>query len=380
MSTTLEKSTQQICLQTWIDEPEPARAVARLRKELDGRTPTAVILYPTPGYDLSRLAEALRGVFDVPVLSCSSAGVLCSSQGYVQGDGIVACAILTDRIDVRFQVIENLRDFGFDEAQRLSESLQLSAEQTSGGPMRFGMLLVDAMTFCEDRLTALMYGATRLPIVGGSAGNLPDRTSTYVFDGHDFRENIASLAVITTDLPCRLMRHQHFHAGEERVVVTEADPDNRRIISLDAEPAAQLYRRLIGTEDLSAAAVAKRPILLQCNGESFARSIRCTNDDDSLSIYAAIEQGMVVRIGQADDMISFLSEELRRIDEALGGVAMIHAFDCILRRSECENDGNMEPFRRAIERYGMLGFNTFGEQCDGMNINQTLTGFAIGHG
>ena len=52
--------------------------------------------------------------------------------------------------------------------------------------------------------------------------------------------------------------------------------------------------------------------------------------------------------------------------------------DCFLRRLEIENDGGVESVATLLRQQRVIGFNTYGEQFNGMHINQTFTGVAIG--
>jgi hypothetical protein len=52
--------------------------------------------------------------------------------------------------------------------------------------------------------------------------------------------------------------------------------------------------------------------------------------------------------------------------------------DCVLRRLELEGEGGVAEVGAFLREQQVLGFNTYGEQFNGMHINQTFTGVAIG--
>ena len=54
--------------------------------------------------------------------------------------------------------------------------------------------------------------------------------------------------------------------------------------------------------------------------------------------------------------------------------------DCFLRRLELEDSGDLEQIGRYLQGQRVMGFNTYGEQFNGMHINQTFTGVAIARG
>ncbi|HBM24342.1 MAG TPA: GfdT protein, partial [Alcanivorax sp.] len=45
---------------------------------------------------------------------------------------------------------------------------------------------------------------------------------------------------------------------------------------------------------------------------------------------------------------------------------------------EIEADGTVDQASALLRRHSVVGFNTYGEQFNGMHINQTMTGVAIG--
>jgi hypothetical protein len=52
--------------------------------------------------------------------------------------------------------------------------------------------------------------------------------------------------------------------------------------------------------------------------------------------------------------------------------------DCFLRRLEAELIGESEAVSEFLLHHKVIGFNTYGEQFNGMHINQTFTGVVIG--
>ena len=62
----------------------------------------------------------------------------------------------------------------------------------------------------------------------------------------------------------------------------------------------------------------------------------------------------------------------------LGDTLLTIGCDCFLRRLEAEGREEHEAVASILRRYGVIGFNTYGEQFNGMHINQTFTGVAIG--
>jgi hypothetical protein len=73
-----------------------------------------------------------------------------------------------------------------------------------------------------------------------------------------------------------------------------------------------------------------------------------------------------------------LQAQFQRLHERLGPPLLTIGCDCFLRRLELEVAGDTEPTAEFLRSQQVIGFNTYGEQFNGMHINQTFTGVAIG--
>ncbi|MDP1125239.1 histidine kinase, partial [Klebsiella pneumoniae] len=64
------------------------------------------------------------------------------------------------------------------------------------------------------------------------------------------------------------------------------------------------------------------------------------------------------------------------LQSRLGDLLLTIGCDCFLRRLELEDSGDLEQIGRYLQGQRVMGFNTYGEQFNGMHINQTFTGVA----
>ncbi|MBQ0757600.1 MAG: GfdT protein, partial [Amphritea sp.] len=76
--------------------------------------------------------------------------------------------------------------------------------------------------------------------------------------------------------------------------------------------------------------------------------------------------------------VPLLDQQLTREENALGEHLLTLGCDCFLRRLEAELRGESEQISDLMRRHRVVGFNTYGEQVDGMHVNQTFTAVAIG--
>ena len=245
----------------------------------------------------------------------------------------------------------------------------------------FGILLVDGMCRREEAVvSALQMALDEIPIVGGSAGDGLKFERTFVV--HDGRAltDAAVLTLVATDLPFRTFRNDNYEPTSIKMVVTEADTENRIVKELNAEPAAKEYARVCGILDttLDAFSFASHPVLVGVGGKYFVRSIQRVNPDGSLSFFCAIDEGLVFTAARRLDPMESLARLFERIEGELGEVDLYLGFDCVLRQLAAEREQAAQPMSNFYRAKRVVGFNTYGEQFTSMHVNQTFTGVAIG--
>ena len=360
---------------------DPGTAVAELHAGLGQADCSLVLFFCSSEYDRETLAEELRARFgDVPVVGCTTAGEIgplgCRDRSIsgvsFSGD---ACTAVVGRL-------EGLSSFrgadGVAFAQDLRRRLQGLADD-DWNP--FAFLLVDGLFGHEEQVAhSLQQGLGDLPLVGGSAGDCLDfqRTSVY-WDGR-FTSDAAVLVLAATPLPLMEFKTQHFVATEERLVVTEADPDKRLVREINGLPAAQEYARLLGVDpaELGPAHFAASPVVVLIDGADYVRSIQRVEPGGGLKFYCAIERGVVLRVAQGVDLVENLEAALRRVSAQIGPPQLVLTFDCILRKLEIDRIGLQDTVGGVLRRHHAVGFNTYGEQFCGVHVNQTLTAIAFG--
>ncbi|MCC6581450.1 MAG: FIST C-terminal domain-containing protein [Phycisphaeraceae bacterium] len=364
------------CCRQAIDEPDPCRAVRGIVESAGTDAPALTVLFVDARYDLDGLAAALVEQIHGPVLACTSAGHQIAERGLFD-HGMVAATLVTDQLSATLVAIPNVAQFGVTETQAVARQLGLDAPSRSW--TRFGVALIDGMSFAEERVMALLYGASHgMNFVGGSAGDGQRFQKTYVFDGNRFVSGAAVVARVDTTLPCRTFGFQNFAPLDGRFVVTGAVAEKRQILELNGQPAASVYAAAIGYPNLDAQVVSRHPLLLRWDDRFYARAIRGW-DEQRLDLFCAIEEGMVVRIGEASDLSNTTVEQYTGLRTSLGtDPRIIVAFHCYQRRVELERSANLEHHIRLMSRYPLIGFCTYGEQYNGLHMNQTVTGFALG--
>jgi len=352
-------------------------AVDEIRHLILQDQPKLIMFFCSAAYDLAKLATELRTAFgSTPTIGCTTAGQL-GLDGFTKG-GLTAISLAGDISALPYAV---------DLATVESAVTDLVYETTRVNEAphdlhSFGLLLVDGLSLMEEQLASLLCRQLPyLPIVGGSAGDGLSFKQTHVYVNGEFRTHAAVFTLFRTRLPFRTIKFAHFVPTDHTLVVTHSDPDKRVVYELNGEPATQVYSNLIGVpmKKLDAPTFAQNPLLFGMGGEQYVRSIAHANPDQSLTLFCAIENGMVLTIGRAVDPLATAEAAFQRIRNEIGELALVIGCDCILRRLEFENSGLLDTMGGIMKRNQVMGFSTYGEQFDGLHVNQTFAGIAIGN-
>ncbi|TNC66831.1 FIST N-terminal domain-containing protein [Rubellimicrobium roseum] len=357
---------------------DEAGAVPRLAEAL-GRDLAFVALFVTPLADFAAImAEAARIYPDSVVVGCTTAGEL-GAGGYVEG-AIVALGLPRGNFVAVPVLVPNLDDL--DSELLVGDMIRARTALVATEPRwtnEFAFLVVDGLSVREDELVStLAAGLGPVPLFGGSAGDGSHFRETYVALGGEVMRHAAVACMIRTDCEVQVFTLNHLRPSGTRMVVTEAEPTRRIVRQINAEPAAREYARVLGKdpEDLTALTFAAHPVVVRFGGAHHVRAIQRVLDNGDLVFFSAIDEGLVLTLAEPDNMAEHLEQELARIRRGREPEA-IWACDCILRRLEAEQTQQTRALSSILSKNRVVGFSTYGEQINGMHVNQTMTGVAI---
>ena len=353
-----------------------AGAHAEIAAKLSGVAPALILVFAAEGEMLAPLTGQLRETFGpgCRVIGWSSAGGF--AFGAYQDDRVVTIAFPAAGFRADAVWLRGLRQHmalhWMVELRRLAQGF------AGGGPgwSRFGLLMIDGLCQREE-LVAATVDATLgdLPVLGGSAGDGLRFGQTYVaMDGESHPES-AVFCLVSSVFPIEEVVFDHFTPSSKRMVVTDAIPEKRLILTLNAESAAEEYARLIGVApaDLGPRAFAENPLLMRQGGRHVVRAIQAIEPGGGLSMMSSVEPGTAMTIGRPASLTGGLEARM----SGLGRIALILGFDCILRRIALEQAGLSEAMGRIYRDHRVAGFNTYGEQHGGLHVNQTFVGLAF---
>ena len=230
---------------------DPAAAVRELRESIMSDNVEAVLLFISPNYDRVGICEAINREFaGIRVIGCTTAGEI-TPDGYAEGT-ITGAAFNADQFKIHSVLLRNIAAFsmeaGSDMVHEALGGLGLSFPTARQVPAQtFAMLLVDGMSMQEEVVvSSLNRFLDPIPLFGGSAGNGLDFGHTFVFADGEFHESAAVLTVFQTSCPFEVFKIDHFSPTEQKMVVTEADPNLRLVTEINAERAARPTRAFWG--------------------------------------------------------------------------------------------------------------------------------------
>lgn len=342
-----------------------------------------VIFFCSSEYDLDVLAAEMNHLFaGVQVVGCTTAGEI-GPAGYLShtlsGASFAAgsCVAVSEVLDhlSQFDIVR-----GHNFPQALLQRLESKAPQ-AGPDNSFAFMLIDGLSVREEPVAhALQYALGKIPLIGGSAGDDLKFAKTSIFCNGRFHLDSVALILITTSLPFKIFKTQHFVSTDERLVVTEADTTRRIVKEINGLPATEEYARLVGVDvhDLNPMRFAASPVVVVIDGTDYVRSIQKTNPDGSLTFFCAIEEGVVLRVAHGVDLVNNLEQNFDNIRTEIGPPQLVFGCDCILRNLEVSQNGLKDIVGEIFRRNNTIGFSSYGEQFHGVHVNQTLTGIAIG--
>lgn len=356
-----------------------ATPVSTLKSRLGTEPFAMILLMVTPKADFKSVVADAQAQFDgTTVMACTTAGEI-SSNGYDEGrilavgfpaaDFASHAVLITDTDNLAHQAL----------VDEISLERRALCENNSHLQHQFAFLVVDGLSLSEDTLAATLAPAlTDVPLFGGSAGDGTDFEHTMVSLNGEIAENAAVLTLIRSRFRTKVFSLDHFEPTDQKMVVTDANPAQRIVKTINAEPAAREYARIVGKDpnQLDRFTFAAHPVVVRIGNEHHVRAIQQINDAGEMIFFSAVDEGMVLTVAHARNMATHLEEALDAMAEE-NIPADIICCDCILRRIEAEQSQLIRPMSDILSRHNVIGFSTYGEQIGPLHVNQTMSGVAF---
>jgi len=348
-------------------------AVAEIKKQLQGFDTRMLIFFASSSYDPVQISKAIDDAFNqAQTFGCTTAGEITS--GKMLKNSLVAMAFNAAAIaDMKIEMVENVQ------ANCDITGAFASFEQHFQTPMAdldfsqyVGIILVDGLSGCEERIMDRIGDKTNIIFIGGSAGDDLKFTQTHVFANGKAYTDAAILAVIKPAAGYDIIKTQSFIALDKQLVPTKVNVEAREIIEFNNLPAVQAYSEALGisVEDAENYFMSN-PVGLLAGDEIYVRSPQRI-DGTNMIFYCNILEGMDVSILESTDIVSDTKQALADKVKELGKISGLIDFHCILRTLELEQKGQTADYGLIFKDIPAVGFSTYGEEFVG-HINQTST-------
>ena len=342
-----------------------------------------VLFFCSAEFDLARLSIAIeQSQPEVMVVGCTTAGEI-TPFGYARGC-ICALGFSRQLFTVGAALIKEMEQFSLIKAQELVGGLinQCRSSAQAVLPIKdhsFVLTLFDGLASREETVLAALSAALGgIPLFGGSAGDDNYLSQTHVYYQGRFHSGAAIVVLINTPLEFEVFNMHHLTPSAEKLVVTKVDSQLRQVLEVNAEPAVSAYQQLTAAQQLGMDVFACHPLAVKIGENYYPRAIQKANPNQSLTFYCAVDNGIVLTAMQRQSLTDTLNQLFAGINQRLGELLLTIGCDCVLRRLESEITGQHQRVEQILIEQQVVGFNTYGEQINGMHVNQTFTGVAIG--
>lgn len=363
---------------------DPVAAIREITAAIGDEPLSGGMIFCSHRYDREALSLALQCANgELPLIGCTSSGEITRS-GYDE-DSLSFVGFPAGSFHMITHCFDDLDHFDPVSARLAIRRMATQAESASrhlGEKVHHvALFLVDGLSHREELLTMTVQDALGdIPLIGGSSGDGLLFRETGIFHAGQFHKDAAVVAILSSPKPMHVFRTQHYQPGATKMVITGAIPAERIVTEINAEPAMEEYLRLAGHagERLDMRFFAAHPPMVRAGGEYYARSIQSANADGSLTFYCAIDEGIVLTVGEPVDPLASLERLFAEVEEQVGKLDHILAFDCVLNRIDAEQRQMARKVSDLLAAHRVIGFSTYGEQYHALHVNQTFSGLAIG--
>lgn len=357
-------------------------AVDDVIKKIKASSSEFSFLFISHLYSIEKIERSLQKYNLKNVIACTTAGEIHNNEFHdqsISGLSFHGEEFICEKVD-----IDDLDNPDNKNLEKAIKKVRINEEMLGKSSNSFGMLIIDGLSIKEEEyLSFLVRYLEEIPLIGGSAGDGLNFSNTYILsDNLRFKTNCATIVFVTTTIPFKIFKEQHFEIGNKKVVITDSIPEKRIVKEINGEPAALAYARELSlkVEDLKPSVFSKHPLMLKVGEEFYIRSIQQVNSDDSLTFYCAIDTGLVLNLAEKRNIVNHAERFFSKIKEDLGEVECSVLFECILRRIEIEalNESDKVKLLDFYNQNNSIGFHTYGEQYGPIHLNQTLVGVVFG--
>lgn len=219
----------------------------------------------------------------------------------------------------------------------------------------------------QTTLKALLPKGT--PIIGGSTGDDLNFLNTYCcIDQEVFKGSV--ILLLGTNLSYTIHKENIYQPTDKSVIVTKAD--DRTVYTFDNIKASKRYAEILGVDERELSKYFSDNPLGKINGEEvYISSPQKVNPDGSITFYCKMLPSTFLKLLAPVDIRNELNKTAKAI-LSQGKPLVTMTSNCILRKLKFEKDHIEPQVNEVLKKINAVGFTTYGEQLDGLHINQTM--------
>jgi hypothetical protein len=332
-----------------------------------------ILFFSSSSFDPQKISIEFKNTFpDTETFGCSTSGEITS--GKVLKNSIVAMAFDSKSIGkFKIEILEKIK------SNNNIKTVFDSFEKFFNIPTKkmdikkyFGIILIDGLSGCEEKIMDQIGDCTNVFFIGGSAGDDLKFKNTYIYSNGKTYEEAALLVLFEPDIKFDFIKTQSFCELNNKLIATKVNEEKREVIEFNNKPAITAYAEAIGKSEKEAADnFMTHPVGLMINGEPYVRSPQQINGK-SMIFYCNVIKGMELSLLQSTNIINDTKSAIQNKIKENGKITAIINFNCILRTLELEKLDKTEEYGKIFSDIPTIGFSTYGEQFIG-HINQTAT-------
>jgi hypothetical protein len=239
-----------------------------------------------------------------------------------------------------------------------------------------GLVLIDGLSGCEEKLIEKIGDLTDITFIGGSAGDDLQFKQTLVSASGMSYTNAAVLILMKLKNGFDIIKTQSFSSTGKKLLATRVNEAQRTVMEFNGKPATDAYAELLGIQESSCNTLfMKNPVGLMLGDEPYVRSPQQTKGKN-IVFYCNIREGMQLDILESGDIVNDTRKAITDKLKTHPSLKGIINFNCILRTLELEQKNQCDAYGKLFSSIPTIGFSTYGEAYIG-HINQTATMFVF---
>ena len=350
---------------------DTAQAVKSIKEQLSDVDACMVLYFASTSYPVETVSKEMAGAFaGIRTVGCTTAGE--QVTGKIGQNSIVAMAWHKNSLmDLKIEVLENIKT----DEEVVSKAFK-SFEQSLGKSMRdldptqyVGIVLIDGLSGCEEKINDKLGNLTNVLFVGGSAGDDFKLQKTYLFADGKTYTNAAVLLLLKPTNGYAILKTQSFTSTDKKLTPTKVDEARRMVVEFDGKPASEAYAEALGVsvDDLPSKFTDYPLGLVFDEHNTFIRSGK-EIENSSVSFYCLVKEGLELTVQRSSDIVADTSADLKEHGE----LKAVVDFNCAQRFLSLRNMNQLEEYMKIFGNIPVIGFATYGESYIG-HINQTST-------